>query len=420
MEFEIELLGKPCGILKIANERFAFRYLESYLAANEPPISVAMPLNEEGYSDERTFPFFENLLPEGQIRQLMAEQLKTAPNNFSRLLESVGGDVAGAIRILTKENLEARESREPEKLTRTRLGDILERIEVSPFRIDETQKPRLSLAGAQNKLPVIVKDGDVYLTHGQASTHIIKPPSKRFPHLVQNEYLCMRSARRAGIDTANVSMMPYLDSHDEQHECLVIERYDREPGENSIRRIHQEDICQVMSIPSAQKYAKDGGPGYQELFESVRKFTSPSAIYQNEIIKRLLFNILVGNNDAHAKNFSLLHTTTHIKLAPAYDIVNTEAYEELDSHFAMPIGQATTKEEMNIEHLKSLEKQTQIKLSRQKKNLRSFIEHAFAAIEAETLALEENSHPEIQRLLKPLRKGTSRNYEILLGLLRNL
>ncbi len=270
MEFEIELLGKPCGILKIENERFGFRYLESYLAANEPPISVSMPLNEEGYSDERTFPFFENLLPEGQIRQLMAEQLKTAPNNFSQLLEGVGGDVAGAIRILRKDNLEAGETREPEKLTRSRIGDILERIEVSPFRIDESQKPRLSLAGAQNKLPVIVKDGDVYLTHGQASTHIIKPPSKRFPHLVQNEYLCMRSAQRAGIDTANVSLMPYLDSHGEHHECLVIERYDREPGENSMKRIHQEDICQVMSIPSAQKYVKDGA-------QAIRNYLTPYA-----------------------------------------------------------------------------------------------------------------------------------------------
>lgn len=421
MEFQIELLDKPCGILRIELDRFSFSYQQNYLSAQGPPVSVSMPLRKEPYGDQYAFPFFENLLPEGQIRRLIAEKLQTSENNFQSLFKHLGEDVAGALRILAPVPQQASSGKEkaaPRKLTARELGEILKKIEVAPFLAGEKQELRLSLAGAQNKMPVIVRDGAVYLSNGQPSTHIIKPPSSRFPFLVENEYLCMRGAHGAGLDVPRVDLLSFENEQGEQHDCLVITRYDRESIDQHIARIHQEDLCQISSIPSSQKYTRDGGPGYAELFDAVRRYTRPSAIHQRELIKRILFNILIGNNDAHGKNFSLLHRSTASSLAPAYDLVSSQLYADLTTSFAMPFGSADSNQELDCTSLANFEQVTGISMLRQRTQLGQFVEDAHDAMLREIDNFEKEVYPDSQRFLKPFRKLISGNKAGLLRMLR--
>lgn len=408
MELIIHFHDQPCGVLHIEQERMRFSYLAEYLAAGGPPISVAMPCSQQSWPDANTFPFFENLLPEGAIRQLLATRLGTAENNFSRLLTATGGDVAGAISIgpVTPHT----PSPLPPALSDQELGRVLEQIKTEPFLPDNQHGMRLSLAGAQNKLPVVIDDkAAIHLPGQQASTHIIKPPSERFPGLVENEYLCMRAASRAGLNVPAVALRNFMSADGQHHDCYVIQRYDRNTQKGVTSRLHQEDVCQIKGVVSAQKYAQDGGPGFRELFDVLRTFTRPPALYQQELIKRFLFNLVIGNQDAHAKNFSLLHgvpaqssaqsSAQIIVLAPAYDVVCTLVYPPLQNRFAMPVGQAWTIKDLDKAALEQFQAETGVNLRRQAKVLQRFIASALSAIELETELVKEHTWPESHKVL---------------------
>ena len=410
MELSIHFHDQTCGTLHIDQGRMRFAYLPAYIAAGGPPISVAMPCSQQIWPDARAFPFFENLLPEGTIRQLLANRLGTAENNFSRLLQATGGDVAGAISIggaatPTRTAL-------PPALSDQALGQVLEQIKTEPFLPDNQHGMRLSLAGAQNKLPVVIDDKDAIHLPGQhASTHIIKPPSERFPGLVENEYLCMRAASRAGLNVPPVTVRNFVAADGQHHDCYVIQRYDRHTPNGVTLRLHQEDVCQIAGVVSAQKYAQDGGPGFRELFDVLRTFTKPSALHQQELIKRLLFNLLIGNQDAHAKNFSLLHTQAvqslppqgsqrqAVVLAPAYDLVCTLVYPQLQNRFAMPVGQAWTIKDLDKAAREQFQVESGVNLRRQTRTLQRFVDSALNAIEVEAKLIKPHAWPQSHQVM---------------------
>ena len=147
----------------------------------------------------------------------------------------------------------------------------------------------------------------------------------------------MRLARAASLPVANVeraatvSGLPYL----------IVERYDRDLTHDPIRRLHQEDVCQALGIPSDRKYQNEGGPGIRETVELLRSATGVPAQELPRFWEALVFNWLIGNCDAHGKNFSLLYDTGAPTLAPLYDLVSTAAYEELTTRLAMRIDGAT-------------------------------------------------------------------------------
>ena len=405
MELNLYFHDRPCGVLHIDRERMSFSYLPAYSSAGGPPISVVMPTDQHNWADAIVFPFFENLLPEGSIRQILASRLGTSENNFSRLLESTGGDVAGAISIHPPGQRETpHQAALPPALTDHELGQILEQIKTQPFLTNNTQGMRLSLAGAQSKLPVVIdQNGELHLTGQFASTHIIKPPSPRFPALVENEYLCMRAAARAGLITPQVALRNFVTADGQHHDCYVVQRYDRTTDGNTTSRLHQEDVCQITSTVSAQKYTQDGGPGFGELFQVIRQHARPPAVHQQELVRRMLFNLMIGNQDAHAKNFSLLHTRGGPTLAPAYDLVSTLIYEELQQRFAMPIGHAWTINDLDSDALHEFQQSTGINLRRQAKVLQRFISSALKAIELEATAVEQvcwpQSHPMLHQIV---------------------
>ena len=220
------------------------------------------------------------------------------------------------------------------EITESELAERLGQLPRRPLLAGE-KGIRLSLAGAQGKLAVKFSNGAYYLPlEGSPSTHILKPQNPHFPGLVENEYYCMRLAAAAGLSTAAVEIGAAGDVR-----FLQVERYDRRLLlDGRYERIHQEDFCQALGVPPELKYQQEGGPNLKKCFELVRSVTTIPGPDLLRLFDAVVFNFLIGNCDAHGKNFSLLRETSSIRLAPLYDLVSTRAYPELASEMAMKLG----------------------------------------------------------------------------------
>lgn len=154
-----------------------------------------------------------------------------------------------------------------------------------------------------------------------------------FQDTIENEYLCLKTAKAIGIEVPNVEIKSA-----EGVKYLLIERYDREIKDGLVKRIHQEDFCQALGFNSLYKYQNEGGPDLKDCFDLLKKVSKP-AIDRNKFGLRIIFNYLIGNTDAHSKNFSLLHYDNRtIELAPMYDVLCAPVYDKLTKKMAMKIG----------------------------------------------------------------------------------
>lgn len=204
----------------------------------------------------------------------------------------------------------------------------------------------MSLAGAQPKVPVIVDDdGRMALPTNSAAptTHILKPEPKRFPGLVDNEAFCMALARACELPVAQITKAQTASGE----RFLMVERYDRDLTADPIRRLHQEDFCQALGLPADKKYQQEGGPTVAQSAELIRSCTPIPAQELPRLIRAVAFNWIVGNCDAHGKNYSLLYDQGAPTLAPLYDIVSTVVYPELTTRLAMSIDGARDLEEVD-------------------------------------------------------------------------
>ncbi len=310
-----------------------------------PPLSKALPKREEPYPDAACKAVFGGLLPEEGQRTAVAAALGVSPDNPFRLLQALGGDVAGALAFLPEgEAPPVPDLAHPaEALNEAELASLLERLPRVPMLSGEGGA-RLSLAGAQGKLPVALVDGQIAVPRpGEPSTHLIKPEPVHFPGLAANEAFCLALARAVGLDAA----------HGEWREAqgkafLLVERYDRTIGQGGTQRLHQEDFAQALGVPPNRKYAAEGGPTFSDAFSLLRSAATRPAREVLKLADAALFNVIIGNADAHAKNFSLLRRHSgEVVLAPLYDLVATRAWEELSPRLAMRFGGAGKLEEID-------------------------------------------------------------------------
>jgi len=318
-----------------ADNRMSFRY--STLWLNDPDafwISISMPLAERVYPPERAHAFFANLLPEGLVRENVARALGISPDNDFELIARIGGECAGALWIGRDEPSFS----ETQKYMAIPEGDLYLRITEGNVLSSMlmTERVRLSLAGAQDKLPVKIEGGQIFLPgKGSPSTHILKFPGRDYNDLPANEVFVTTLARHIGIRTvdAGIFKVGKIDT------CLV-SRYDRyKDALNVTRRLHQEDMCQAMGLPYYRKYESEGGPSFRECFELIDRVCSEPIVERDQMLRWLVFNLLIGNSDAHAKNLSLLYQSDgKVEIAPFYDLVCTLCYEKLDRAMAMSIG----------------------------------------------------------------------------------
>jgi serine/threonine-protein kinase HipA len=254
-------------------------------------------------------------------------------NDFA-LLEKIGAECAGAVSLLPPGDHPLDENPAYQEIDDDQLGKRLQSLPQHPLLAGE-KGIRLSLAGAQGKLALRIDAGRFLLPlEGSPSTHILKPENPRFPGLVENEFFCMRLAASVGLETARVEIGSASSIR-----FLQIERYDRrsENGQR-IARIHQEDFCQALGVAPELKYEAEGGPSLKKCFELVRSVCGIPGPDILRLLDAVVFNSLIGNCDAHAKNFSLLRDEGSVRLAPLYDLVSTSAYPVLANELAMKIG----------------------------------------------------------------------------------
>jgi serine/threonine-protein kinase HipA len=206
---------------------------------------------------------------------------------------------------------------------------------------------RLSLAGAQEKLPVVLRDDRVALPLGNTpSTHIIKPEPERYPGLVANEFLCMTLAQTVGLNVPGVATRTIGGKP-----CIVVQRYDRfVQQDGTVARIHQEDFCQALGFPPERKYQQEGGPLLRDCIAMLREWSTAPVLDVRDFLDGLIFSVLIGNADAHGKNYSLLYRDGQRRLAPFYDLICTLAWPELSKVPAMKIGQSDSMETVTSAH----------------------------------------------------------------------
>jgi serine/threonine-protein kinase HipA len=352
-ELIVYLCGRRAGrLIRKDNGNLQFRYDPEYAGR---VISQALPVQEAAHSHAVCRAVFGGLLLEGDAREALARNLGISSGNDYALLQELGGDCAGAITLLDPEVPLPLEPR-LKPLDDVQLDVLLRELPQRPLAAKREEGIRLSLAGAQPKLPVVIEDDEVALpvNAAAATTHILKPEPSRFPGLVDNEAFCMELARAVELPCAlthrrtTVSGIPYL----------LVERYDRDMTAEPIRRLHQEDVCQALGRASDRKYQVDGGPTIVETVELLRNCSSVPAQDLPTFWRALVFNWLIGNCDAHAKNFSLLYDRSAPTLAPLYDLVSTTAYPELTTRLAMSIDGATQIGDVNTTAWEALAKQT--------------------------------------------------------------
>jgi serine/threonine-protein kinase HipA len=316
--------------------QMTFQYAASWLGRPEPiTLSQSLPLREEPFTQKECRGFFGGILPEEDNRKAIARILGISDKNDFAMLEQIGGECAGAISFLPDDEAIPEGDNRYRELADYELARILRELPRRPLMAGE-DGIRLSLAGAQDKIAVRLGDGKISIPRGSApSSHVLKPAIDTYEGVVFNEAFCMTLARACGLNAAPVEIGKVEDI-----DYLLAERYDRISGEDgSIRRLHQEDFCQALGIPSEIKYQSEGGPSLASCFALIRDASTAPAPDLIALLDAVIFNLLIGNHDAHAKNFSLLYMPDRsVRLAPLYDLVSTVFYPEQTDRMAMKIG----------------------------------------------------------------------------------
>lgn len=317
--------------------KISFKYAPEWIGMKGKPISLSLPCRPESFPPGLSTAFFENLLPESETRSILAFNYRFDKKDTFSFLKHFGEDCAGALTIIP----EGESGRFEPGRYRSIDGDLkvaLDIIKADPDKhklFPAMANARLSIAGAQDKLPVYFEGESFFLpdSSGSPTTHIIKPASLYFPDIQRNESFCMDLAHRIGLSVPKSQLYNF-----EGHELFLVERFDRQRTRGAVIRVHQEDFCQAMGLPFNRKYQETGGPGFAECRELAEEHLyADISTVKEQLTAVMAFNFLIGNNDAHGKNFSVVHDDK-IKLAPFYDLVSTQVYPALDRKQAMAIG----------------------------------------------------------------------------------
>lgn len=381
--------------------RLSFQYDPVFLEDRDAiPLSLSLPLRAEPYINDTPRPFFSNLLPEGEIRSLIAKIKQISEHNDFKLLEAIGGECAGAVSIVPEYTALSTES-DYIALSEQEVEDIIEENAIRPVLILKDEL-RLSLAGAQNKLPVYIDNDRFFLTFGIApSSHILKPQSPYFGDMVQNEHFCMRLADIVSLTVPKSSIWK-----GKKHIAYIVERYDRiKVRDGIIERLHQEDLCQVLGCMPDQKYETEGGPGLSACCQIFDKYSSQPILDKQALVKWVIFNYFIGNADAHGKNLSLIRQRDgSIRLAPFYDLISTKVYPEISKKMAMKIGTETRFDWIMERHWQQMADQLDLKFTYLKKLLMEMAEALETAmIEiADSITLEYNGEKTIKKICKTI------------------
>lgn len=342
------LNDRRIGTLNEGNDLWSFEYDPAWAAAPDSfDLSPALPrstlLHQDGGTDRPVQWYFGNLLPEEQLREALSKEARINGDDAFALLEYLGAESAGSLVLLPPD----KDLNEPRGLKPLSDEQIARRIRNLPRATLSSGAPkRMSLAGAQNKLPVVYRNGALFEPIGsKPSTHILKPSrvGDDHPASVINEYVLMSLARSLGL-----SVPPVFRRYTPEP-IYLIERFDRRVDpEGRTQRHHIIDACQLLNKSRAFKYQTATLTALARIIEHCRNRVSTRL----ELYRWLVFNLLVANSDNHLKNLSFLVSAEGMELAPAYDLLSTGSYhtrafanERADwpaVHLAIPLPGATT------------------------------------------------------------------------------
>jgi serine/threonine-protein kinase HipA len=311
-----------------------------------PLLSLSLPLSGQRYAHDAVAAFLDGLLPEADARRAMARDVGVTSIDTYGLIGAAGRDCAGALVIQPDVDPAPPQptTLTAEPLTAAGLAELIANLRSAPLGMGG--RVRISLAGVQEKLLLArMPDGGWGRpVDGTPSTHILKPEVDGLQYTVQNEAFSMRFARHLGLPTAKIEILRV-----DGRELIVVERYDRiiHP-DGSVVRLHQEDFCQAAGLPPERKYEQDGGPSLRRVAGMLQGVASRAGV--EALLRAVVVNVLIGNGDAHAKNFSLLHHPAgSMGLAPLYDLMSTVRYG--DERLAMSIDGVEHTRWVTTDHL---------------------------------------------------------------------
>jgi len=376
----------------------SFEYAPAWLAS-PARMAIATIALQPGPSDAPAVQsFFENLLPEGELRRYLAERHKAS--TLFALLHAVAGDTAGGFVILPEG-----QAPNPARYTPTTwkaLAALLAKQSAAAIDIHGAHV-RVSLAGAQDKTSLaIFDDGLPQLPIGASpSTHILKPNIKRLNkvwHSAANEAIVMRAAAACGLPTAEVFYEPLT-------QACVVRRFDRvaRPGD-ALARLVQYDICQLAGLTSERKYESEGGPGIAQCAALIRQYSTRPAVDLRLFVQWIFFNLYVGNNDSHAKNLALYAAPEGgVTLTPFYDLMCTRLYPGLSPDFAFAIGGETKPGAIGRAHVEAMATTLKMRPAFVLQQARALAERMPAAIDAGVAAIMPALTPAARDLAERLR-----------------
>lgn len=341
---DVYLGGEQIGSLaRSASGNVTFRYLDTYRSQKSAtPLSCSMPLTAAFHTNKVVKPFLWGLLPESElVLSRWSREFQVSVSNPLALLSYVGSDLPGGLQMFESGVAPSRGASEVEWLEERDVARLLEEVRKDQSAWFGTgTKSRWSLAGAQAKIALLEVDGEWGRPSGAIATNrILKPAPAEYDEHDINEHLCLNAARNLGLLAASSRVMDF-----DRHRALVVNRYDRAVNEDgTLRRIHQEDLCQALSIMPDQKYESEGGPSAERIVkfftQQIDEAAAGGVIAQ--FVDALILNWLLAAPDAHAKNYSILLAQRAVRLAPLYDVASALPYPnfyERKVKLAMRVG----------------------------------------------------------------------------------
>ncbi len=316
--------GRPVGQVERNGNRLTFTYDDNWLTAkNSFPLSLSMrPAGGSSFGHDAIYNWIAGLLPDNdQIIDRIAKLHDISGNNPYAVIWKIGQDCPGAVQFVEPERVDdVVQGGGIKWLTEADIADRLADLRRNGLGRRQSEGT-FSLPGAQPKTALTLVDGRWGVPSGRVpTTHILKPPIADLDGHAENEVFCLALARQLGLRAAEADVMRFGDEI-----AIVVKRYDRVRVRQDFVRVHQEDMCQALSIHPVNKYERDGGPGIRAIMDVLNWSTEP-ATDRHRFMEALTLNFLVLGTDAHAKNYSVLFAPGQVRLAPLYDIASYLPY----------------------------------------------------------------------------------------------
>lgn len=313
-------------------DSISLHYEESWrFGSSGFPVSVSLPFETRSHAEERVRAFLQGLLPDNDaVLHSWGKRFQVSPRNAFDLIKHVGEDCAGGLQFVRPDRLESILSGAFDSMHELSVSDLEARLEglkaqtrAVPIQIDG----RFSLAGAQAKDALLLRDGKWYVPGGRIpTTHILKPQPEDLDQHALHEHFCLRLVSEIGLPAAKSEVIQVGGTS-----VLSVQRYDRRvDAQGRLRRLHQEDLCQALGYFPSEKYERDGGPSAAEIVKLLERESSDREEDIPRFVMALAFNWIIYGSDAHSKNYSLIHASgSYLRLAPIYDVASFLPYDPL-------------------------------------------------------------------------------------------